>query len=388
MSVYTYPITVTFEHQIRFTHDAFSLDNIIIANILGGQEKAKGCVLVFIEESVASLHAGLVEKVRIYLAKNCPQCVYKGVHVLEGGETSKNNLEQQQEVLHYLQKSGIDRHSYVMAVGGGAFLDLIGFAAAITHRGLRLLRFPTTSLSQDDSAVGVKNSINAFGQKNFLGTFAVPFAVIVDFDFLATQPLRERILGLVEAIKVSLVKDADFFAWILQHEELIAAGDQKVIETIIERSAILHAEHIAQHGDPFEQGSSRPLDFGHWAAHKLEVLSHFSLSHAEAVSLGISLDVVYSTLCGLLDPEYSMAILDLLDSLGMPTWTLFFQEIEMNGRLALLQGLEEFREHLGGELTLLLLEAPGFTVEVHKMDSEIIQEALGFLRQRHCLACG
>ena len=96
-------------------------------------------------------------------------------------------------------------------IGGGAVLDMVSFAAAIAHRGIRVVRFPTTVLAQADSGVGVKNSINLFGKKNFVGTFVPPFAVINDFDFLETLEPRDRIAGVVEAVKVALLKDAAFF---------------------------------------------------------------------------------------------------------------------------------------------------------------------------------
>ena len=91
---------------------------------------------------------------------------------------------------------------------------MIGFAAATGHRGVRLVRFPTTTLSQDDSGVGVKNGINAFKKKNFIGTFAVPYAVVNDFQFLHTQPRLTRRAGLIEAVKVALVRDGEFFDWL------------------------------------------------------------------------------------------------------------------------------------------------------------------------------
>lgn len=382
MSVYTYPITVTFEHQLRFTQGVFELENDILSHVLNADKKGGARVLVFLEEEVEAAHPGLSDKVTAYLAKNCARMLFQGTVLLPGGEVVKNEEKWLIKVLNALREAGLDRHSYVMAIGGGAFLDLIGFASAITHRGVRLVRFPTTTLSQDDSGVGVKNGINAYGQKNFLGTFAVPYAVINDFDFLETQSADDRRIGLVEAVKVALVKDASFFEWIETYADELRQWQKDLVHRLIERSAILHAEHIALSGDPFEMGSSRPLDFGHWAAHKLELLSSFTLSHGQAVSLGIALDVLYSALSGYMEAEEAMRVLQVLERLEMPLWSDFLEQRNAEGNLALLDGLKEFQEHLGGELTVLMLSAPGVSFDVNKVDIAIVEEAIDFLKNR------
>src|SRR4029079_4140447 len=125
---------------------------------------------------------------------------------------------------------GLDRHAFVMAVGGGALLDLVGYAAATTHRGGRLLRVPTTVLAQNDSGVGVKNGVNAFGVKNLVGTFAPPFAVINDLRFLQTLEPRERVAGMAEAVKVALVRDASFFEWMEAEAAGLAAFQAEAVE--------------------------------------------------------------------------------------------------------------------------------------------------------------
>ncbi len=196
---------------------------------------------------------------------------------------------------------GVDRHAFVVGIGGGALLDPVGYAAASTHRGVRLVRVPTTVLAQNDSGVGVKNGVNAFGVKNFLGTFAPPFAVLNDSRFLRTLPPRDTIAGMAEAVKVALIRDAAFFA--LARGATPRAGAvraRRPWRTMIRRCAELHMRHIAQGGDPFETGSARPLDFGHWAAHKLESADRHELRHGEAVAIGLALDTRYSALAGML----------------------------------------------------------------------------------------
>jgi 3-dehydroquinate synthase len=279
-----------------------------------------------------------------------------------------------------IHEYGIDRHAYVLAVGGGALLDMVGYAAATAHRGVRLLRVPTTVLSQNDSGIGVKNSVNAFGKKNFLGTFAPPFAVFNDFTFLTTLSDRDWRAGISEAIKVALLKDATFFAFLEEHATALVERDMTAMQWLVYRCAQLHLEHIATSGDPFELGSSRPLDFGHWAAHKLEQLSNYELRHGEAVAIGLALDATYAHLIGLLPKADWRRILDLIVAVGLP---LHVQELDMSaldGTPAILSGMEEFREHLGGRLTIMLLEGIGSGIEVHEMDSGLILASMARLK--------
>ena len=258
-------------------------------------------------------------------------------------------------------------------------------AVATAHRGVRLLRFPTTTLSQDDSGVGVKCAINGFGKKNWIGAFAVPFAVINDFAFLQSQDEETRRAGLIEAVKVSLVKDGEFFRWIEANVEKLEALDPPALEECVERSALLHARHIAQGGDPFETGSSRPLDFGHWAAHKLEQLSGFTLSHAHAVAIGAALDTLYSARCGLLRDCVAERVIDVISGLRMPLWHPALDLRDAAGRRLVHAGLEEFREHLGGELTVLLLRDAGTGQDVHALDEGLVDACLDTLRDHQAV---
>ena len=221
--------------------------------------------------------------------------------LLPGGEAAKNDTEAVSRVIAAIGAHGLCRHSTVLAVGGGALLDAVGYAAAVAHRGLRLVRAPTTVLAQNDAGIGVKNGINAFGKKNFIGTFQPPAAVINDSRFLATLSLRDWRAGTAEAVKVALVRDRAFFASIEEMAPALAARQALAMQSLVRQCAELHLAHITQGGDPFERGSARPLDFGHWAAHRLEAMSDYRLRHGEAVAVGIALDTLYSTLSDRLD---------------------------------------------------------------------------------------
>ncbi|NJM39167.1 MAG: 3-dehydroquinate synthase [Akkermansiaceae bacterium] len=378
MSRYDYQIPVTFEHRIVFTRNAFSAENQELSKILaeGGGRR----VMVFIEEMVAAFWPNLTDEILAYFSGL--DLDFRGIQILPGGEIVKSDDSIVKQVWEAIDSAHLDRHSYAIVIGGGAFLDAVGYATATAHRGVRLVRFPTTTLSQNDSGVGVKCAINSFGKKNWIGAFSVPFAVINDFRYLHTQDEETRRGGLIEAVKVALVRDADFFKWIKNHLESLAALDPETLEACVEKSALLHAQHIATSGDPFETGSSRPLDFGHWAAHKLEAMAAYQLSHAPAVAVGLALDVLYSARIGLLKFSVVDQVFRVLDGLKLSIYHPGLDWLDDHGKRRVLGGIDEFREHLGGELTILLLEDIGKGINVHQLDETLLGECINELKTR------
>lgn len=379
MDRHDFDIPVTFKHRVIFTRDAFASGNSALANVLseGGGRR----VLVFLEDTVAAAWKTLPDLIHGYF-KNLDLDI-RGVRIYAGGESCKADETLVRAVWQEIDTGHIDRHSYVIAIGGGAFLDAVGYAVATAHRGLRLVRFPTTTLSQDDSGVGVKNAINAFGKKNWIGSFSVPFSVINDFKLLESQNPESSVAGLIEAVKVALVKDGGFFEWIEANVSALARLEREPFEECVKRSALLHARHIALGGDPFETGSSRPLDFGHWAAHKMEALTNYQLSHAEAVAVGLALDTLYSEKIGLLKKEQAERIIRVLLGLGLKTYHPSLDWTDAKGNRRVLAGLDEFREHLGGELTVLLLADLGKGVDIHEFDIPLLEASIEELRQRN-----
>ena len=207
-------------------------------------------------------------------------------------------------------------------------------------------------------------------------------AVINDYNFLAPLAPGDKRAGYVEAVKIACIRDTKFFDEIERDAAKLAAFEPDAMKRLIRRCAELHLDHIVTGGDPFETGSARPLDFGHWSAHKLEQLSNFNISHGEAVAIGIALDVIYSREMGLLHPAAAARVLNLLEKLG---FKLFADELlnADNANLpTLLSGLEEFREHLGGELSITLLSEIGRGVEIHEMNPRAIAAAVAELRAR------
>jgi 3-dehydroquinate synthase len=364
---------VTYRHRIFFTEGAFAAGNRVLADLFAGAK-----VIPIVDAGLANARPGFAAEVAAY-GKAMGIHFTRAPLVLTGGEAAKKDSAVVKAALAAIEADKICRHSYVLAIGGGAFLDAVGFAASTAHRGVRLVRFPTTTLSQDDSGVGVKSAINAFGKKNWIGSFCVPFAVINDFRFLETQDRETSRAGLIEAIKVALVKDGDFFAWIEKNAAALAKGERDPFEECVKRSALLHARHIALGGDAFETGSSRPLDFGHWAAHKLEALTNYQLSHAEAVSVGLALDTIYSRNIGLLAETDAARVLAVLAALGLKTYPPALDWMDRKGQRRVHAGLDEFREHLGGELTVLLLADIGKGTDVHEFNMEQLEKSIAEL---------
>lgn len=367
--------SVPFRYQVCFLEGLFDINNPLLADFLDNGKKAKAFFVV--DSGVADAFPNLLNDITHYAKAYENKFLLSTVPlVVPGGEISKNDETIFKKIVDATSIYGIDRHSYIVGIGGGAVLDMVGFAAAISHRGIRHIRIPTTVLSQNDSGVGVKNGINSYGKKNYLGTFAPPFAVINDFNFLITLDDRDWRSGISEAIKVALIKDLSFFEWLEKHADQLANRVMEPMQELIIKCAQMHMDHIAGK-DPFETGSARPLDFGHWAAHKLEHLTHYQVRHGEAVAIGIALDSTYSYFKGMISQDDLMRIINLIKTLGFDIYNP-----ELSGQ-ALLKGLEEFREHLGGELTITLLESMGKGFEVHHMESDLILKAIDQLKVFH-----
>jgi 3-dehydroquinate synthase len=371
--------SVHYEYQLLFTQGVFHVDNSIFVDTVAGYKPNEAIKVFFvIDKGFADAHPNIAKQIQAYCTAHSNQLKYTQSIVLDGGEQSKNSSEAIEAVLRGINDNAICRHSFVIAIGGGALIDMAGYAAAIAHRGVKLIRIPTTVLSQNDAAVGVKNSVNIFNKKNFLGTFAPPFAIINDSEFLTTLEQRDWISGVSEAIKVALIKDKEFFKYIAENAIAIKNRDMEVMHHVIYKCAEMHMHHISQGGDPFESGSSRPLDFGHWAAHKMEYMTNYSLRHGEAVAKGIALDVTYAHLVGLISEADLKHILKVLLAIGFDLSLPLSSTLETE---ELLGGIEEFREHLGGELTITLISGIGVKHDVHTIDMTLMTQAITNLNQ-------
>ena len=366
------PFSVPYVHRLRCTADVFGAQQDILADVLEPSGERLPRVQFWVDEDVARARPHLVEEIRTFCDSHAHRVQRVGnVQVVPGGEAIKNDVHVLEQMLKVFHVSDLDRRSYVVVIGGGAVLDAVGFAAAIAHRGLRLVRLPTTTLAQADSGVGVKNAVNLFHKKNWIGSFAPPWAVINDASLLTTLSDRDFICGFSEAVKVSLLKDRALFDSLCRSAQQIRERDMAVALPIIKASALWHLQHITAGGDPFEALEARPLDFGHWSAHRLESMSEFSVRHGEAVAIGVAIDSVYSSLVHGLPREDALRVVQCLRQLG---FTLAAPALK--DRHALFAGLEEFRQHLGGRLTLTMLRGIGDPIDVHTVDRQKMQQAM------------
>jgi 3-dehydroquinate synthase len=367
-----------------FTRDAFGSGNRSLIEVLARKEadKLHRCG-IFVDDGVLSALPDLGNRISAYASFHAKHLQIVGKLVaVPGGERCKNDPDTIPRLLEKFSELAIDRHSFVMAIGGGAVLDAVGYAAAIFHRGVRHIRFPTTVLAQDDSGVGVKNAVNSLGLKNLVGTFAPPWAIINDSAFIDCLPPREKRAGMAEAVKVALIRDGHFFRWIESNHAALAQFSPPHLDRLIKDCAELHMRQIRLGGDPFEAGSARPLDFGHWSAHKLEHLTQNQVNHGEAVAIGIALDTRYSVMAGLLAKGEDERVVRVLKQLGFALWHDALRQKNAKGQLSLLQGLADFQEHLGGELTITLLADIGRGIEVHEMNAERVNRCIDWLQQQ------
>lgn len=365
---YTYPVI--------FSRNVFAPGSELLNQVLaqGGNERPAR-ILAFVDSGLASANPLWLDGMRNWFNRSGTMELVMEPTIVTGGETIKNDYRLVMQIVDTILENRLCRHSYVLAAGGGAVLDAVGFATSIVHRGLRLLRFPSTVLAQNDAGIGVKTGMNLHGGKNTIGTFAPPFAVVNDFSLLESLDQIHWRSGISEAVKVGLLKDPAFFEWICNHAVELQARAISPMEHLIARCAELHLDHIAHSGDPFEQGSARPLDFGHWAAHQLECISNYRITHGDAVAAGIALDATYSRLAGWLPTSQTDAILNCLTTCGFPLWYSEMQTRRADGRRMLFAGLEAFREHLGGQLSLTMLHGPGKPFEANSIREDLLELA-------------
>lgn len=375
---------VRFQYPVHFTDRLFDPANPTLVEVITRLEpERRHRCLVFVDDGLQKSLPELHDEIEAYARHygDRLELVVAPIAV-PGGEKIKSELHFVEQMRETLFEHNIDRHSYVIAIGGGAVLDAVGLVAATTHRGVRHIRVPTTVLAQNDSGVGVKNGVNLYGVKNFVGTFAPPFAVLNDIAFITALPNRDKIAGMAEAVKVALIRDGAFFRWLEHNADALALFDRDAIVYLIRRCAELHMHQIANGGDPFETNSARPLDYGHWSAHKLESMTRHHVRHGEAVAIGMALDARYSVLAGLLAEGDDERVCCLLEDLGFHLWHPTLEKRDKDGAYAVLQGLRDFQEHLGGELSITLLSDFGVGVEVHEMDRSLVNASIDWLKAR------
>lgn len=368
--------SVGWNHRLLTTRDALDPSNPVLADLLpSGDGPVR--LLAVLDRGLVEARPELPAQIGQWAESN-PTSVrlVDDVLTVEGGERSKQDFGVFEQTTRAINDGGICRKSFVLVAGGGAVLDAVGYAAASAHRGVRLIRLPSTTLAQADAGVGVKNGINAYGKKNFLGVFSPPWAVVNDTTLLTSLNDRHWRSGLSEAVKVALLKDPDFFDLLCTRAADIRRRDLDAMEQVVHRTATLHMDHIVDGGDAFELEIARPLDFGHWSAHKLEQMTGFELAHGEAVAIGLTIDLAYGAMMGLVPESVLRRTRRCLLDMGFQLSHAALADHE-----TLLEGLREFREHLGGRLTITLVREIGRPVDLHEIDLAVMRRAIEAIQQ-------
>jgi 3-dehydroquinate synthase len=367
-------LKIGFSYDIHFTHGLFSLGNKVLKSIL--KDKASK-ILFFLDSGVDKTLPDLKHQIkRWFKAHNEFKNAVFPINLVPGGERCKSGIRYFKNIADILRADRVDRHSCVIIIGGGAVLDSVGFVASITHRGIRHIRIPTTVLSQADSGVGVKNGINFYGTKNYFGTFTPPYAVINDLNFIKTLPRRDRLSGISEAFKVAVIKDKIFLNYLIENTDKLRSLNETVMVKLITRCAAIHAAHISTTDDPFETGPFRPLDFGHWSAHRLETMSGYRINHGEAVAIGIFLDLIIARNLGFIGKSEFRTVSTALCECGFKLWHPLLEKTDRAGRLVIFEGLEEFRQHIGGKLTLIMPKHLGANRQVNRLPYFEVKKAV------------
>ena len=290
------------------------------------------------------------------------------LEVIEPGEESKS-LGVASRLWDRLVQMRADRHTVVVAVGGGVVGDLSGFAAASYARGLPLLMVPTSLLSQVDSSVGGKVGINHPHAKNIIGAFHQPAGVWIDTEFLQTLPPRQFYCGLAEVVKYGVILDSEFFNELENAEPEILAMDPHWLRRIVRRSCELKASVVEQ--DEYETtGLRAALNFGHTIGHAIESVSGYggAYHHGEAVAVGMVVETRIAEKIGWIDATARRRIERMLGSFGLPTAA---PELETG---PLLEAMTRDKKNRGGKVRFVLPRRIGHVELTDAVTTELVRQ--------------
>ena len=242
-----------------------------------------------------------------------PSLIGRYDHILIGqGETSKTLLTLDTIYRRFIEL-GVDRSTFILAIGGGIVTDVAGFAASTYMRGVEFGFISTTLLGQVDASVGGKNGVNVDGYKNMVGSFTQPRFVICDVDMLRTLPEREFRTGLAEVIKSAVIADKELFERLEGADFGTLAENRALLREIVYRAISVKASIVER--DERETGDRRKLNLGHTLAHAIEKSSS-RMNHGEAVAVGMALICDMATSCGKLSERDNSRIKTLLQKIG------------------------------------------------------------------------
>ena len=308
-------------------------------------------VFVVTDENVAPLH---LEELLGALKMSGVEASYK---IFPAGESTKS-LSNLDELCDWLLGLKVERGDHVIALGGGVIGDLVGFAAAVTLRGMGFIQIPTTLLAQVDSSVGGKTGINCSWGKNLIGAFHQPALVLADSDILMTLPKRELLAGYAEVVKYGLISDSSFFAWLEGHGPSLLEGEQSLLHHAVIESCRMKADVVAE--DEREAGRRALLNLGHTFGHALEAEAGYSglLLHGEAVALGMVLAFDLSVHLGLCPAADADRVRRHLGLVGLPTGAEHTPGLAWDPH-RLLGHMSRDKKVSGGRITFILVRGIG-----------------------------
>lgn len=352
-------------YKVSIVPGLFETGNPCLADLVGN-----GKNLYVIDRGIGTSR---INQIKRYVTANRKEAFFS---IMDGGEKVKDGLATVMKLLEEAEGCGLDRKGMMVLIGGGALLDMAGFAASIFRHGVRHIRIPTTLLAQVEAGIGTKNGVNMQKQKNFIGTCQVPQEVLLDPGFLPTLDSRHLAAGIADIIKVALMRNRALFDLVGEHYRQILERkfmENPAVLSILWQTVLEHVDEINR--DPYEREAGKPLDFGQEWGHQLEVLSRHYLNHGEAVSIGMAIDSVISFTRGQLAQEDLESILSLLRNAGLPI------HHPLATANALWPGLENFRRHHGGRLTVTLLNGIGATSQTGEIGYHELEEAVRCVRE-------
>jgi 3-dehydroquinate synthase len=274
--------------------------------------------------------------------------------VLKAGESLKT-LDSVKVLYDFLASKRASRSDTLIALGGGVIGDIAGFVASTFKRGMNLVHVPTTLLAQVDSAVGGKTGFNLSEGKNLVGTFYQPVSVIVDVCTLKSLPTNDFVAGLAEVIKYGVIMDSEFFQLLIDNHKEILLRNPKVISTIVEQ-ALRNKAKIVEADEREERGKREILNFGHTVGHAIEICSNHSVSHGQAVAIGMVEEARMAVSRGLLENSVLESLVNLLSLFGLATEIPDEVDINLIGEV-----VKQDKKVRNGQLTIPILVGLGKT---------------------------
>lgn len=327
-------------YDIFFANDFNSLPEL-----LAGQGIADRRVCIVTESNVAPLY---LDEIRNQLDGKCKELISI---VFEAGESQKN-LDTVKMIYEKLILAKFDRKDLLVALGGGVTGDITGFTAATYLRGIDFIQIPTSLLAQVDSSIGGKTGVDFDSYKNMVGAFHMPKLVYINVSTLTTLSDEQFISGMGEIIKHGLIKDSEYFDWLIENHDKILARDMDVLMEMIRVSC--NIKRVVVENDPTEKGDRALLNFGHTLGHAIERYLDLKLSHGACVGIGCCLASVISYNRGDITEDELHKIIHAFDMFGFPT--LEDHPVDAD---AVIEYTKNDKKMVGGKIKFILLHTIG-----------------------------